>query len=154
MLVSLEGNVKHLTSLVALLVHQFIANLKKPGEARLDDFIELGATALLGALEAVGTARHEKALQTSEDGQGIVGVQQAQRNIHKVGPFPGEIEVEDALDGLKKLLSNGTLAGSQNGQYAFPEPGFLVLVQDDLIGVVVGLGPAAIRSVLEVDDGG
>lgn len=145
---------KHLTSLVALLVHQFIADLEQTGEAGLDDFVEFGAAALLGALEAVGTAGHEKTLQAGEDGQGIVGVQQAQCDVHKVGPFAGKVEVEDALDGLEELLSNGTLAGGQNGQYAVPESGLLVLVQDDLIGVVVGLGPAAIRSVLEVNDGG
>lgn len=154
MLVCLEGNVKHLTSLVALLVYQLVADLEQAGEARLDDFVELGPATLQAALETVGTAGYEETLQSSEDRQSIVSMQQAQCDIHEIGPFPGEVEVEDALDGLEQLLSDGTLAGGQNGQYAVPEPGLLILVQDDLIGIVVRLGPAAIRSVLEVNDGG
>lgn len=145
---------KHLTSLVALLVYQLVADLEQAGEARLDDLVELGPAAFERPLEAVGTAGYEEALQSSEDGQSIVGVQQAQCDIHEIGPFAGEIEVKDALDSLEQLLSDGTLAGGQNGQYAVPEPGLFILVQDDLIRIVVGLGPAAIRSVLEVDDGG
>lgn len=75
MLVSLKGNVKHLTSLFAILTDQLIAYLQKSGEASFNDFLELILTRVLVTLEAIGAASNEQALQTSQHGGWVVGVE-------------------------------------------------------------------------------
>lgn len=89
---------QHLAGLVAFLVHELIANLLKPREAVLDNFVKISPASVLGAFESVGTAGDQQTLQASENRRCVIGVQQLESDIHEAGPFPREIKVEHALD--------------------------------------------------------
>jgi len=67
MLIGLQGDVKHLGSLVALLVHQLVADDQQTGESSLDDSVKWGSGITIARLEAVGTADGQKALQTGQN---------------------------------------------------------------------------------------
>jgi hypothetical protein len=41
-----------------------------------------------------------------------------QGDVEEAGPLSREIEMQDALDHLQKLLANGAMGGSQNRQDA------------------------------------
>lgn len=56
MLIGLQGKVKHLASLIALLVHQLVADSQKSREACLDDLIKVLSVVGIGRLIAEGTA--------------------------------------------------------------------------------------------------
>lgn len=56
MLVTLEGDVQHLAGLVTLLVHQLIAYYQQPGEAGLDNLVEVGSAVAVACFEAVCAA--------------------------------------------------------------------------------------------------
>jgi hypothetical protein len=74
MLVGLEGQVKHLTSLIALLVHQLVTDGEKTGECRLHNLIKVLSIIAVGRFIAERTADGEQTLQTSKNGTGVIRV--------------------------------------------------------------------------------
>lgn len=153
MFVGLESDMEHLPSLVTFLVHQFVADLLKPWETGLDNLIEVSSTGIMVSLEPVCATSNEQALESGENGRGIVGMEQLQSNIHEAGPLPGEIEVQDPLDQLEQLLSNWATRGGENGEDTIAEALLLIFVNQGVVGVVVASGPASVCAVLEIDDG-
>lgn len=86
MLVGLEGQVQHLTGLVALLVDQLVADGEQAGEAGLDNLVKVGAVLAVRGLEAERTADGEQTLEAGQDRRGRVCVEQLRGKVHKVGP--------------------------------------------------------------------
>lgn len=74
MLVCLQRDVQHLTSLIALLIHQLVTYGQQPGETGLDDFVEVGAVVAIADLEPIGSADCQQALEASQDRRRIIGV--------------------------------------------------------------------------------
>ena len=61
--------------------------------------------------------------------------------------------MEYALDHLKERLSGGAMGGGQYGEYPVAKAFLLIFGYQRLFGEMIGLSPAATRSVLEVYDG-
>jgi hypothetical protein len=80
-------------------------------------------------------------------------MQQAQGDVHEVGPFSRKIKVQDALDHLQQLLSNRAVGGGEDGEYAIPKAFLFIFGYQCLVGVMIALGPAAVCPILEIDDG-
>ncbi len=93
MFVGLESDMKHLPGLVTFLVYQFVADLLKPWETSRDNLIKFAPAGILVPFESVCATGNKQALQASEDGWGVVGMEKLEGHIHEAGPFPGEIEV-------------------------------------------------------------
>lgn len=74
MLVRFESEMQHLARLVALLVHQLIANSQESGESGLDDAVKVRSVLALVGFVAESAADCEQALQTSQRRVRIVGV--------------------------------------------------------------------------------
>jgi hypothetical protein len=116
MLVRLESDVKHLASLVTILIHQLAAYCQQPGEAGLNNLIEVSPALGVAGFEAVGAANGEKALQTSQDRSCVVGVEQLEGVVHKRGPSLGEVEVQDTLQDRYELMPHQVLGAREDGQ--------------------------------------
>lgn len=67
MLIRLQGDMKHFSGLVALLIHQLVTDHQQTGKSSLDDSVKWGSGITIARLEAVGTADGQKALQTSQN---------------------------------------------------------------------------------------
>ena len=115
-LVCLKSNVKHLTGLLAILVHQLIADSQQSREADFDDLFELRTVVCVAHLIAERTADSEQTLQASENSGGVVGVQQLNGVIHESRPSLGEVEVQDALKNGDKLVADQSLGAGEDGQ--------------------------------------
>ena len=89
---------QHLSGLVAFLVDELVADGEEPGEAGLDDLVEVRPVLAVAGPEAICAADGQQALQACHDGGGIIGVQQLDGEIHKGGPSVGEVVVQDALE--------------------------------------------------------
>lgn len=155
MLVGLQGQVEHLSSLIALLVNQLVADSQKSGEAGFDNLIKMLSIIGIGRLVTESAADGEQALQTSKNGAGAVGVEELESKVHKSGPSCREIILQDALKNGNQLLSNERLRGSQNGQKTVSNSR-LLLLRDEARGfgrVSIGAVPRAVDSILDVDDG-
>jgi hypothetical protein len=116
MLVALEGNVQHLASLIALLVHQLVAYYQQPGEGGLDDLVEVRPAVAVARLEAICPADGQKTLQPSQNRSWIVGVEQLEGVVHKVRPSLGKVEVQDTLQDWNELVSHQVLRAGEDGQ--------------------------------------
>lgn len=103
-LVSLEHRPEHLTGLETGLVDEVVSNTQQLRESHLDDLVEIGSC--LSHLEPVHPADGQQALQTSEDRAGILGVQEIDRDVEKVGPLLGEVVVENLLERCNELCSD------------------------------------------------
>lgn len=125
-LVRLEGQVKHLAGLVALLSDQLIADSKQPGEAGLNDLVEVDSIVAVRGLESVGAADGKQALQASEDGGGVVRVEELHGVVHEGRPLLREVEVQDALENGDQLLPDQPLGGGHDGQQAVAEARLLI----------------------------
>lgn len=91
MLVCFEGEMQHLARLVALLVHQLIANGQEPRESSLDNAIKVRSVLALVGFVPESAADGEQALQTSQRRVRIVGVEQLQGELQESRPSAGEI---------------------------------------------------------------
>lgn len=107
---------KHLSRLLAFLCHQFTRDGQQPGEAGLDNLVEVGPVLSISGFEPVGPANGQEALQTSEDRRRIVRVQELYRKVHKGWPFLGKVPVQDPLQDGNELLPDEALGGGQNRQ--------------------------------------
>ena len=152
MLVRLERNVQHLASLVAVLVHQLVADGQKTREVGLDDLVELRPALAVGSFEPVGTADGEQTLQTSLYRWGIIGVEKLYCVVHKGRPSLGEIEVEDSLEDRYELLPHKSRRSGEDGQKPILESCLRILGNHHLLGVVLLSLPCAVDTVLEIDD--
>lgn len=74
MLVRFESEMQHLARLVALLVHQLIANSQESREPSLDDAIKVRSVLALVGFVAESAADCEQALKTGQRRVRIVGV--------------------------------------------------------------------------------
>lgn len=74
MLVSFESEMQHLACLVALLVHQLIANSQESRESGLDDAVKVRSVLALVGFVPESAADCEQALQTGQRRVRIVGV--------------------------------------------------------------------------------
>lgn len=144
---------KHLASLIALLRDELVADGQQSGEAGLDNLVEMDSVIAVRRLESVGAADGEKTLQTSQNGGGIVRVQELHSVVHEVGPLLGEIEMQDALEDGDQLLPDQPLRGGHDGQQAVAEARLLIFGDLCVIRVVVRLFPSAIYAVLDIDNG-
>jgi hypothetical protein len=106
MLVGLESQVKHLASLIALLVNQLIANGQEAREAGLDNVIKVLSVGTIRRFEPESTADGEEALKAGENRTRIVCVEEFGGVVHKVGPSAGEIGLQNALDNGNELLAD------------------------------------------------
>lgn len=140
MLIGLEGEVKHLAGLVALLVDELVANGQEAGEAGLDNAIKVLSVGAVGGLEAESAADGEKALEAGEDGAGIVGVEEFGGKVHKVGPSSGKVGLEDALDDGDELLADEGVRVGEEGHETVTDAGLFVLF-DDFCGRGLGRVP-------------
>lgn len=61
--------------------------------------------------------------------------------------------MENPLDHLQELLSRRAMRRGQYREYTIAKAFFLIFGYQVFVRVVVGLGPALTRSVLEVDNG-
>lgn len=61
--------------------------------------------------------------------------------------------MENPLDHLQELLSRRAMGLGQYGKYTIAEAFLLIFGYQGFVRIMVGLGPAATRSVLEIDDG-
>lgn len=107
---------QHLASLIALLVYQLVAYRQQPGEAGLDDFVEVSPALAVARLEAVGSADGQQTLQASQDGRGIVGVKELERVVHKSRPPIGKVEVQDTLQDWHELVAYQVRGAGKDGQ--------------------------------------
>jgi len=89
---------KHLSSLVALLVYQFVTNLLQAREASLNNLVKLIPAGILSPFESVCAASGEETLKASEDRRWVVAVEELQSDVHEAGPLAGKIEVKDTLN--------------------------------------------------------
>lgn len=80
-------------------------------------------------------------------------MQEIEGNVHKIWPLSGKIEVQNALDHLQDLLAGRALRGRKDRQDTISKPLLLIFGNERLVWVVVAFRPAAVRAVLEVDDG-
>lgn len=107
---------KHFPGLFAFLCHKFTRDGQQPGEAGLDDLVEVGPVLSISGFESVGPADGQEALQTSEDRRWIIGIQELYRKVHKGWPFLGEVPVQNPLQDGNELLPDQSLRRGQNGQ--------------------------------------
>lgn len=82
-LVRLQSNMKHFSRLFALLCHQLGRDGQQSGKAGLNDLVEVAPILAVAGLEAVRPAYSQKALQSSEDGGGLVRIQKLYCEVHK-----------------------------------------------------------------------
>lgn len=106
---------QHLSRLVAVLVHQLVADGQKAREVGLDDLFELYPALAVTGFEPVGTADCQQALQTCLDRRRVIGVEQLHRVVHEGRPSLGEIEVEDALEDRYELVAHQGWRSGKNG---------------------------------------
>jgi hypothetical protein len=103
MLVRLQSKMQHLASLVTLLVHKLVAYDEQTREAGLHNFVKVLPILALNRLISKGTADGEQTLQTSEDGTGIVGVEELEGEVHKSRPSARKVALQNALEDGNKL---------------------------------------------------
>lgn len=155
-LVGLEGQVQHLTGLIALLVHQLIADGQQAGEAGLDNVVEMTAVIAVIRLVAESAADGEQTLQTGENRAGGVCVEELEGEVHKPRPSGGEVILKNALEDGDELLADQALGGGEDGQEAVSDACLFVFGDEGggVLGRVrVRVVPGAIDTVLYVDDG-
>lgn len=107
---------KHLSRLFAFLCHQFTRDGQQPGEAGLDDLVEVGPILSISGFESVGPADGQETLQTGEDRRRIICIQELYRKVHKGWPFLGEVPVQNPLQDRNELLPDEALGRGQNRQ--------------------------------------
>lgn len=90
-LVSLEREVKHLARLVALLVHQLIADGQHPWEADLDNLVEMHPILALHSLVPEGAADGEQALEAGQDRARVIRVEKLGGEVHEARPSTGKV---------------------------------------------------------------
>lgn len=153
MLVGLQSQVEHLASLVALLVHQLVADGQQSGETRFNDVVKVLAVIGVGRFVTERTADGQQTLQTSEDGAGSICVEKLEGEVHKSRPSRGKVILENALQNRDKLLTDEALGGSENGQQSISDAG-LFLFGDELRGfarVGVCVVPRSVDSVFDIN---
>jgi len=94
-LICLQNNVKHFSSILTHFIHQTLSNNQKSREGCLDDIIKVRST--LSRFEAEDATNGQKALQACENRGGIVCVEQLDGDAYERRPLFGEIEVKDFL---------------------------------------------------------
>jgi len=152
MLVGLESQVKHLTSLITLLVDQLVANGQEAREAGLDNVVKVLSVGTIRRFEPERAADGKEALKAGENGTSIVCVEEFGGKVHKVGPSAGEVGLQNALDDRNELLADEGIRVCEKRHEAVSDAGLFLLGDD---GCSRGLGrvPRTIDSVLEVDYG-
>lgn len=150
MLVSFEDNVQHLSSLLAVVVDQLLANNQQAWESRLNDLVEVYSS--ITALESVHSADSQKALESSKDAAWIGGVEEVQGDIHELWPFRWEVVVEDLLEGWNELRANWCWGRGEHWEETAAEARLLIL-RYGLDGCLLAWGPSLGDSVLQVDGG-
>lgn len=151
MLVRLESQMKHLTSLFTFLIHQFIADCEQAREAVLYDCVELGSVCVVVRFVSVCAANGQQALETSKHRAGGIGIQQFRGEVHESGPSAREIVLQHALENRNELLTNSTIRGGKNWHQAVSDAGLLVFSY--CIFAIVGLVPSTIDAVFYVNNG-
>lgn len=147
---------KHLASLITLLIHQLVADGQQAGETGLDNFIKVLSIIAVGRFVAESAADGKKTLQASEDGARVIGVEELESEVHEPGPTGREIILKDSLENGDKLLANEAFGGSEDGQKAVSDASLFVF-GDECSGrlrrVALVVIPGSIDAVLDVDDG-
>lgn len=126
MLVGLQCQVKHLASLIALLVHQLVADGQQAGEAGLDNLIKVLPIIAVCRLVSKGAANGQQTLQASEDGTGVICVEELEGEVHEPRPAGREIILKDSLEDGDELLADEGLGSSKNRQEAVSHASLLI----------------------------
>lgn len=125
MLISLESEVQHLSSLLARLIQQSGANSKQSWEGRRNNLIKVRPA--IATLVPEHPANGEQALEARKDRRGIIRIEQLHGDIHEAGPFRWEIEVQDLLQDRDELSADLRLRRRQHRQQTISESRLLVL---------------------------
>lgn len=126
MLVGLDNHLQHISGFSAGLVDQLVSNVQNNGESSLSNTVQL-LTLVSVALEAVGPANRQQALNTGVNGLDVVGVQQIHGDVHVLRPSLGEIVVENLGDQRNELLTDVCGGGSEGGDETVAENSLLLL---------------------------
>jgi tRNA splicing endonuclease len=126
MLIGLQSQVKHLTRLIALLVHEFVADSQEAREAGLNNLVEVLSVIAVGGLVAEGTADGKQTLQASEDGARVIRVQKLEGEIHELWPAGWEVILKDSLEDGNELLADEAFGSSKNRQKAVSYTSLLI----------------------------
>lgn len=153
MLVAFESKVKHLASLVTLLIHQLVADGNQTREGVLDNGIEVLSIGAVGVLVSEGTANTQQALQAGQNGAGIIGVQKLVGKIHKARPPAREVALQHPLQHRNELLADGGVCASEDGDETISNARLLIFGYNIFAVDLLGLVPGAIDSVLNINDG-
>ena len=127
MFVRLHHNPQHPRSLEAFLFHQTGPDVKNMVKGELNDSIEIFS--MLPSFESVGAAYCQNTLQASKHGVRIVGAEELHGNVHKIGPFLGEIMLEYLLQYWYELRSYLRLGRGEYGKKSITE-GELLFLRD------------------------
>jgi cell division protein ZapA (FtsZ GTPase activity inhibitor) len=106
MLVRLEGEVKHLARLVALLIDQLIADRQHSGETKLDNLVKVLPIVTFHCLVSKCTADGEQALKTSKNRARAVGIEQLNGEIHETRPSVGKVGLQNSLQHGNELMAH------------------------------------------------
>ena len=150
MLICLQNNMEHFSSLLTCLIYQALSNKQQSRESQLNDFVEVGS--VFTRFKAVNATNCKKALQTGKNGSSLVGVKQLYSDVYKGGPFFGKVVVKDLLEDGDELLSNLWWGGSQYGQEAFSKPLLLIIGNSFVLWGFLARRPASGDSVLQVNN--
>lgn len=144
---------QHLTSLVTFLVHQLVTNGQETWEAGLDNLVKVLTIIALGRLVAERAANSQETLQTSQNGAGIIGIQQLQGEVHEARPAAWEIALQNSLQDRNELLANQSLGGGQDGHETVSDASLLIFGYNRFVREGFGMEPRPVDAVLDVDHG-
>lgn len=152
-LVSLQSKMKHLARLVALLVHELVADRQQPREAGLDNLVKVLPVVAVSGPITEGATEGEQALQTSQDRARIVGVEKLHGEVDVSRPACGKVALQHALEDGDKLLADERLGAGEEGDEAVSHASLLLLWnRRGLVGLLARLVPGMVDSVLYIDD--
>lgn len=93
MFVDLQQYMEHLPCFHARLLDQSIGDIKQQRKGHLNDLIEL--IFRVCPFEAIHAIEGEHAMQASQDGGGIVGIEEAEGDIEEVWPTAGKVCIQN-----------------------------------------------------------